>query len=70
MREERLTAAYMLASRKHDTLYLGSAADLIARVGDHKQGKGSNFTAKYGVTGSSGLSGTCSPPRRAAVNTK
>lgn len=48
--ENRLTAAYMLASRKHGTLYLGSALDLIVRVWDHKQGVASKFTAKYGVT--------------------
>ena len=47
--ESRLTATYMLASRKHGTLYLGSALDLIARVSEHKQGVGSAFTAKYGV---------------------
>ena len=48
--ENRLTAAYMLASRKHGTLYLGSALNLIERVWDHKQGVASKFTAKYGVT--------------------
>jgi putative endonuclease len=48
--ESRLTAAYMLASRKHGTLYLGSALDLIARVSDHKAGQGCRFTAKYNVT--------------------
>lgn len=48
--ESRLTATYMLASRKHGTLYLGSALDLIARVWDYKQGVASRFTAKYGVT--------------------
>lgn len=48
--DSRLTATYMLASRKHGTLYLGSALDLIARVHDHKQGAGSHFVAKYGVT--------------------
>ena len=48
--ETRLTAAYMLASRKHGTLYLGSALDLIARVSEHKAGTGSHFTAKYSVT--------------------
>ncbi|MCR6643950.1 MAG: GIY-YIG nuclease family protein [Terricaulis sp.] len=47
--ESRLTATYMLASRKHGTLYLGSALDLIARVADHRAGIGSGFTAKYGV---------------------
>lgn len=48
--ENRLTATYMLASRKHGTLYLGSALDLIVRVSDHREGAGSKFTAKYGVT--------------------
>jgi putative endonuclease len=48
--EDRLTATYMMASSKHGALYLGSAFDLIARVSDHKQGVGSKFVGKYGVT--------------------
>ncbi len=48
--EDRITATYMLASRKHGTLYLGSALDLIARVSEHKEGMGSSFTRKYGVS--------------------
>ena len=48
--EDRLTAAYMLASRRHGTLYLGSALDLLKRVWEHREGMGSRFTAKYGVT--------------------
>lgn len=44
--ENRLTATYMLANRKHGTLYLGSALDLIARVSEHRDGQGSSFTAK------------------------
>jgi putative endonuclease len=48
--DSRLTATYILASRKHGTLYLGSALDLIARVWEHKEGVGSKFTAKYDVT--------------------
>jgi putative endonuclease len=48
--ESRLTATYMLASRRHGTLYLGSALDLIARVSDHRAGIASRFTARYGVT--------------------
>ncbi|GAN00286.1 excinuclease ABC [alpha proteobacterium U9-1i] len=48
--DSRITATYMLANRKHGTLYLGSALDLIARVSEHKQGAGSAFTAKYEVT--------------------
>jgi putative endonuclease len=48
--ENRLTATYLMASRKHGTLYVGSALDLIARVSEHKNGVGSAFCAKYGVT--------------------
>jgi putative endonuclease len=48
--ESRLTATYMMASRRHGTIYLGSALDLIVRVWDHKNGVGSKFTHKYGVT--------------------
>ncbi|MGD9968023.1 MAG: GIY-YIG nuclease family protein [Hyphomonadaceae bacterium] len=47
--ETRLTAAYMLASRTHGTLYLGSALDLIQRMSEHRSGAGSRFVAKYGV---------------------
>jgi putative endonuclease len=47
--EARLTATYMLANRKHCTLYLGSALDLIQRIDQHKSGAGSHFAAKYGV---------------------
>src|SRR5690606_7185797 len=48
--ESRLTATYMMASRKHGTLYLGSALDFIVRVSEHKEGIGSAFVRKYGVT--------------------
>jgi putative endonuclease len=48
--ETRLTATYMLASRKHGTLCLGSALDLIQRIYEHKSGAGSRFAAKYDVT--------------------
>jgi putative endonuclease len=40
----------MLASRRHGTLYLGSALDLIKRMSEHRQGVASRFTAKYQVT--------------------
>jgi putative endonuclease len=48
--EDRITATYLLASRKHGTLYLGSALDLIKRICEHREGVGSRFAAKYGVT--------------------
>ena len=40
-------AVYILANRKNGTLYTGSTADLIARMEQHKSGRGSAFTAKY-----------------------
>jgi putative endonuclease len=39
----------MLAGRRHGTLYLGSALDLIKRISEHREGVGSRFTAKYKV---------------------
>ena len=48
--ENKLTAAYILASTRHGTLYLGSALDLVARVVEHRAGRGSTFTRKYNVT--------------------
>src|SRR5258708_16035238 len=40
---------YLLASRKHGTLYLGVTKDLIRRVAQHKEKALPGFTAKYGV---------------------
>lgn len=48
--ESRLTATYMLANKRHGTIYLGSALDLVHRVQEHREGRGGVFTAKYGVT--------------------
>jgi putative endonuclease len=41
---------YILASRRNGTLYTGVTNDLLARVFAHKEGVGSKFTRKYGVT--------------------
>ena len=41
---------YILASKRNGTLYTGVSNDLIARVTAHKDGVGSIFTRKYGVT--------------------
>ncbi|MCR9078262.1 MAG: GIY-YIG nuclease family protein [Hyphomonadaceae bacterium] len=43
-------ATYIMANRKNGAIYTGSASDLPARVGQHKQGIGSKFTKKYGCT--------------------
>jgi putative endonuclease len=42
--------AYMLASGKNGTLYIGVTSDLAQRVWQHRLGAGSAFTRKYGVT--------------------
>jgi len=41
---------YILASQRNGTLYTGVSNDLIGRVAAHKDGVGSAFTRKYGVT--------------------
>ncbi|PWE18787.1 hypothetical protein DDZ18_04135 [Marinicauda salina] len=41
---------YLLASRRNGTLYCGSTGYLIRRIWEHREGVGSPFTAKYGVT--------------------
>ncbi len=42
-------AVYLLASRRHGTLYLGVTNDLARRVWEHKTKVHSGFSAKYGV---------------------
>jgi putative endonuclease len=41
---------YILASRKHGTLYIGVTNELRTRMELHRSGKGSEFVKKYGVT--------------------
>ena len=41
---------YILASKKHGTLYIGVTNNLRARLELHRSGKGSEFVRKYGVT--------------------
>lgn len=41
---------YLLASRRNGTLYCGVTNDLARRVWEHREGRGSKFTAKYRVT--------------------
>jgi putative endonuclease len=40
---------YLLASRRHGTLYLGVTNDLTRRVHEHKSHDRPGFTARYGV---------------------
>lgn len=43
-----LIATYIIANRKNGTIFTGSTSDLWTRIGQHKSGHGSAFTAKYG----------------------
>jgi len=47
---ESFIAVYMLASRRHGTLYIGVTSDLISRVAAHRDGAFEGFTKRYGVT--------------------
>ena len=40
---------YILASRRHGTLYIGVTNDLRMRLEQHRVGLGSAFVRKYGV---------------------
>ncbi len=40
---------YILASRRNGTLYIGTTNELARRISDHRSGKGSGFTGRYGV---------------------
>lgn len=40
---------YILASRKHGTLYIGVTNDLARRIFEHREGIASKFTKKYHV---------------------
>ena len=41
---------YILASRKHGTLYVGVTNDLARRVNEHRLKEKPAFTSRYGVT--------------------
>jgi len=41
---------YILASRRNGTLYTGMTTNLSARIFAPREGRGSGFTKKYGVT--------------------
>jgi putative endonuclease len=40
---------YLLASRRHGTLYLGITRDLVRRVHEHKSHEVRGFSARYAV---------------------
>jgi putative endonuclease len=41
---------YILARRKHGTLYIGMTNNLARRIHEHREGRGSSFVQKYHVT--------------------
>ena len=49
MRASRPAWIYILASRKHGTLYIGVTTSLRTRVMQHKRGAIVGFTKQYGV---------------------
>ena len=40
---------YLLASKKHGTLYLGVTRDLVRRVYEHRTNAVESFSSRYGV---------------------
>jgi putative endonuclease len=42
-------AAYILASRKNGTLYVGFTSDLVKRIWEHRNDVVEGFTKRYGV---------------------
>ncbi|HEX6865764.1 MAG TPA: GIY-YIG nuclease family protein [Caulobacteraceae bacterium] len=43
-----IIAVYMMASRKHGTLYIGVTSDLARRAYEHREGLIPGFSKKYG----------------------
>ena len=46
---ERQPCVYMLASRRHGTLYVGVTSDLFARLHQHRTRAVKGFTSRYSV---------------------
>ena len=42
-------AVYILANKRHGTIYIGVTSDLVKRVWQHKNDVHEGFTKKYGV---------------------
>ena len=44
-----MNAVYIMASRKHGTLYIGVTSELLNRVAQHREGLLDGFTKRFGV---------------------
>ena len=45
----RQPCVYILASRRHGSIYIGVTSDLLARLHQHRTGWRRGFTSEYGV---------------------
>ena len=50
MRDDFQPCVYILASRRHGTLYIGVTSNLLARTVQHREGLIPGFTRRYGVS--------------------
>ena len=46
---QRALSAYILASHRHGTLYVGLISELPVRIAQHREGTLEGFTKRYGV---------------------
>lgn len=46
---EKRPCVYIMASKKHGTLYIGVTSNLVARIYQHKHDQTQGFTSKYGI---------------------
>lgn len=46
---DRVYFVYILANRPRGAIYIGVTNDLVARVAEHKTGRGSKHTQKYNI---------------------
>ncbi len=49
MRSESQPCVYIVASKRHGTLYIGVTSDLVARLWQHRSGMVEGFTRRYRV---------------------
>ncbi|MEO9166988.1 MAG: GIY-YIG nuclease family protein [Aestuariivirga sp.] len=46
---EKVPCVYIVASRRHGTIYIGVTSDLCSRIRQHKVGDFEGFTKDYGI---------------------